>query len=122
MFSKIVLRLEGGDIWEKNMNKVDVVGHSIREDNMNKGSHVDSVSDYDTRDNNEGSDYDDNDYLVDEDNMVENVDIDVLNFYLNIDKDVGWLGVATKEWTKKTMKKQKLKFWITKFCCLIFIR
>nr|KAJ0193962.1 hypothetical protein LSAT_V11C800453920 [Lactuca sativa] len=94
---RLFLGWKGDDIWEKNMNKVDVVGHSIWEDNMNKGSHVDSVRDYDARDNNEGSDSDDNDYLVDEDNMVENVDIDVLNFYLNIDKDVGWLGMRNNK-------------------------
>lgn len=87
MFSKIVLRLEGDDTGEDNMNKGAAMWDSVRKDNVSNFFDVDSVSDYDARHNNEGSDYDDSEYLVDGDNMVEEVDLGMSNFYLNVDKD-----------------------------------
>nr|GFC44333.1 hypothetical protein [Tanacetum cinerariifolium] len=34
----------------------------------------------------------DNDYIVDEDNVINEVDVDMQEFYQNIEKDVEWVG------------------------------
>ncbi|GJS21174.1 putative RNA-directed DNA polymerase, eukaryota, reverse transcriptase zinc-binding domain protein [Tanacetum coccineum] len=40
----------------------------------------------------ESSESDDSDYIVDEDNVINEVDVDMQEFYQNIDKDVEWVG------------------------------
>lgn len=59
---------------------------NIKEDGVNKGN------DYGNSHNNEGSDSDDSEYLIDKNNMVEDIDVDMSKFYLNIDKDAKWVG------------------------------
>lgn len=59
---------------------------NIRRDDVNKGN------DYGDSHNNEGSDSDDSEYLIDKNNIVEDIDVDMSEFYLNIDKDAEWVG------------------------------
>ncbi|GJY61276.1 hypothetical protein Tco_0461933 [Tanacetum coccineum] len=40
----------------------------------------------------ESDDSEDSDYIVDEDNVINEVDVDMQEFYQNIDKDVEWVG------------------------------
>lgn len=49
-------------------------------------------SDYGDSDNSEGNDSYGNKNVVDEVNMVEDVDVDMSDFYLNIEKDVELVG------------------------------
>ncbi|KAL4587840.1 hypothetical protein LXL04_000714 [Taraxacum kok-saghyz] len=53
-------------------------------------------------DHDEGSDSDDDsDYIVDEDNIVEDVDVDMTNFHLNIDNDAEWLKkIPPQHWCR----------------------
>ena len=34
----------------------------------------------------------DSNYIVDEDNLLDDPEVDIKNFHLNIDKKVGWVG------------------------------
>ncbi|KAL6499420.1 hypothetical protein OROHE_026083 [Orobanche hederae] len=40
----------------------------------------------------DGSESDDSDYYVDDDNMIEDVEVDMKQFHMNIDEDVEWIG------------------------------
>ncbi|XP_023755147.2 uncharacterized protein LOC111903611 [Lactuca sativa] len=50
-----------------------------------KGSH-------DSDDNEDSEDSQDSDYIVDEDNLVDDPEVNMKNFHLNIDKEVDWVG------------------------------
>ncbi|CAI9260526.1 unnamed protein product [Lactuca saligna] len=76
---RLLLGWKGDVIREEYMNKGVDIG-DIREDDVNKGS------EYDDSDNNEGNDYDDSVDLIVKDNMVEDVDVNMKDFYLNIER------------------------------------
>ncbi|KAL4590194.1 hypothetical protein LXL04_003119 [Taraxacum kok-saghyz] len=135
----IILKKKGwkdDDIVEGSANKETCMGDIIGESNVNKGAGVrdiigdanlnirageinlnkraglgDIIGDDNSEDNSkDDSDSDDNDYLGDKENMVDEVDVDMSDFHLNIDNDVEWVGVVTRKWWKKTMKNEKLSF------------
>nr|KAJ0228378.1 hypothetical protein LSAT_V11C100033030 [Lactuca sativa] len=59
------------------------------------GTNMDMESEHDTSSNDEC-------YLVDEDNMIHDVDVDMHDFHMNIDHNVQWVGGATTTTTPES--------------------
>ncbi|GJZ65902.1 hypothetical protein Tco_0622598 [Tanacetum coccineum] len=68
---------------------------------------VESVSDSE-----ESNDSQDNDFLVDEENLINEVDVDMQEFYQNIDKDVEWPNASELSSPSKSNLKQVNGKWV----------
>ncbi|GKB87528.1 mutator type transposase, partial [Tanacetum coccineum] len=65
----------------------------VNEDENGSESNKEAANEDETgSESSESDDSKDNDYIVDEDNVINEVDVDMQEFYQNIDKDVEWVG------------------------------
>nr|GEV48711.1 hypothetical protein [Tanacetum cinerariifolium] len=71
----------------------DVEVPSFNEDENSIESNEEAANeDKTSSESSESSESDDSDYIVDTDNVINEVDVDMQEFYQNIDKDVEWVG------------------------------
>ncbi|GJR08401.1 putative reverse transcriptase domain-containing protein, partial [Tanacetum coccineum] len=65
----------------------------VNEDENGSESNDDVANEDETgSESNESDDSEDSDYIVDEDTVINEVDVDMQEFYQNIDKDIEWVG------------------------------
>ncbi|GKB14710.1 hypothetical protein Tco_0848633 [Tanacetum coccineum] len=65
----------------------------VNEDENGSESNEEAANEDETgSESSESDDSKDSDYIVDEDNVINEVDVDMQEFYQNIDKDVEWVG------------------------------
>ncbi|CAI9262510.1 unnamed protein product [Lactuca saligna] len=81
---------------EPSIDKVDMVSDNanIMETEIEHSS--DDNSSGDEINNGDDSESQDGDFLVDEDNIIDDVEVDMREFNLNVDPDVEWIGGASK--------------------------
>nr|KAJ0188756.1 hypothetical protein LSAT_V11C900480270 [Lactuca sativa] len=91
------------------LTKVENDSHLDKEpslvDHIDFEMNVENEDDYDGSGHNNGSGSDefdddsesqDSDFFIDEDNLIHDVDVDMKDFHMNIDKDVEWVGGSSE--------------------------
>lgn len=104
------------NIVDNNENTNQNNGNVDENHGKNGNNNGDNNDDNGSRSNNgdgdhvEGSDSDDDsDYIVDEDNIVEDVDVDMTDFHLNIDNDAEWVGGAENRVVEENIEEPEVE-------------
>nr|KAJ0200387.1 hypothetical protein LSAT_V11C600312110 [Lactuca sativa] len=81
---------------EPSIDKVDMVSDNanIMETEIEHSSDDNSIGD--EINSGDDSESQDGDFLLDEDNIIDDVEVDMREFHLNVDPDVEWIGGASK--------------------------
>ncbi|GJR31029.1 hypothetical protein Tco_1107261 [Tanacetum coccineum] len=94
--------VENDNVVESSMNQFDMT-NELSQSSRNESIHVESDKDHGSgsyvgsgskngSSNDDDSDSQDNDFLVDPDNMTDDVEVDMAEFRGNIDANVEWVG------------------------------
>ncbi|CAI9259612.1 unnamed protein product [Lactuca saligna] len=97
------------DVHHLDLTEVENDSHLDKEpslvDHIEFEMNVENEDDYDGSGHNNGSGNDefdddseseDSDFFIDEDNLIHDVDVDMKDFHMNIDKDVEWVGGSSE--------------------------